>query len=167
MKATSMWILLAVAILSGVGAFCVTRTIRSHEGGAAHPMSYATAGRPGPAEEVAWMKTEFGLSDTEMQKVEQLHISYIPRCDENCRRIELAGAKVARLAKQATGMNDDLAAAIREEEKARADCRLELMEHLYKTAAAMPPEAGKKFLQSAIPTVCPTAHPDIHGAMAH
>lgn len=177
MNTPRTWLLLAIALASCAGAFWATRIVRSH--GAAehglmcpgcntvHTMSHASGGRPSPQEEVAWMKTEFGLSDAELRKVEQLHSAYIPRCDENCRRIELAGAKVGQLVEQSGGMSAELAAAIREEEKARADCRVELMAHLYETAAAMPPEAGREFLRSAIPTVCPTAHPDVHGAMAH
>jgi hypothetical protein len=64
-------------------------------------------------------------------------------------------------------MNDELAAAIREEEKVRADCRLALIFHLYQTAARMPPDAGRKFLRSAMAAACPTAHPNVHGAVAH
>jgi len=177
MNTRRTWLLLAVALLSGAGAFWATRTI-NHPETAGHGMAcpwcdtatpqppHPAAG-PDPPAEIPWTKAEFGLSEAELRKVEQLHLAYLPRCAENCRRIEQAGAQVTRLVEQATGMNDELATAIRKEEQARADCRLELMAHLYETAAAMPPEAGKKFLRSAIPTVCPTGHPDVHGALAH
>lgn len=152
-------LLIVVVLLSGATAFWVARAMQPHA-----PPGHE---RSGPRGEVAWMKAEYGLSDEQFRKVEELHLAYIPRCEENCCRIDEAGARVRRLAEEASGMNDELAAAIREEEKVRADCRLALMAHLYQTASQMPPDAGRRFLRSAMTEVCPTAHPNVHGAVAH
>lgn len=37
-----------------------------------------------PLPELAWLKTEFGLSEEEYQRIRELHLAYLPRCAEMC-----------------------------------------------------------------------------------
>ena len=72
-----------------------------------------------------------------------------------------------RLAAGGDGMTDELAAAIREDERTRAECREALLAHLYETASAMPPDQGRRFLEMALPRVLSPDHPNVHNAMSH
>ena len=151
--------LLVLATVLGIAAFWAARLIcptcfKEHGGGDLHS-------------EVAWMKSEFDLTDEEFRRVEQLHVEYVPKCDEYCRRIAETAGEVNRLAGSKAGMNDELASAIRENQRTRAECLQALLEHLYETAEAMPPEKGRRFLEMALAKVLSPEHPDVHSAVSH
>src|SRR4051812_44686942 len=38
-------------------------------------------------DDLAWLRHEFSLSDSEMQRIRQLHEGYLPKCREMCARI--------------------------------------------------------------------------------
>jgi len=118
-------------------------------------------------EEIHWMKKEFALSDDAFAKVESLHLAYVPRCDELCMAVADSGRKVRELAAATPVMTETVAAAITEDERVRAECRKALLAHLYETAAAMPPEAGRRFLEMALPSVLSPGHADVHDSIRH
>lgn len=117
--------------------------------------------------EIHWMKKEFALSDGDFAKVEALHLAYVPRCDELCMAVAKSGRKVRELAAATPVMTEAVAVAIAEDERVRAECRKALLAHLYETAAAMPPEAGRRFLEMALPSVLSPGHPDVHDSVRH
>src|SRR4051812_20394933 len=63
---------IALAAVLGLGAyFCVMKL----------------CARQMAADDLSWLKREFRLSDSEMQRVRQLHEGYLPECREMCGRI--------------------------------------------------------------------------------
>ena len=152
-------ILLAVATVLGVAAFWTARLIC--------PTCFQGHGGGDPQSEIAWMRSEFELTEEEFHKIEQLHIAYVPECDEYCRRVAETGREVNRLAASGEAMTDEIATAIRENERTRADCLQALLDHLYETAGAMPPEKGRRFLDMALSKVLSPEHPDVHSAVSH
>ncbi len=136
MKSLRFWLVIVVMACVGTGTFWIARITRPHA-----PAKHEHAG---PRGEVAWMKTTFHLTDEQFRKVEALHVDYVPRCEENCRRIENAGAKVRKLLETSRATNEEIAEAVRQEETVRTECRLALIAHLYETAAAMPPRTRQE-----------------------
>jgi len=160
MKGMGIFLAGVLALSLGLGAFWWSRSLSSDDPGrVARPSS--------PREEIAWIKTEFGLTDGEFRKVEELHLDYVPRCDEYCRRVAASGQKVRRLASASGEMTRELAQALREDERTRLECREALLSHLYETAASMPAGKGRRFLELALPKVLAPEHPDVHSAVSH
>ena len=148
-----------VALVLGVGSYYFARQIRSAPGECTCSSD--------PGSEVGWMKSEFGLSDEEFGKVEELHLAYVPLCDEYCCRIAEASERVRKLAAASDTMTPELAAALEEDERTRTACRQALLDHLYRTAGCMAPEKGGRFLKMALPKVLSPSHPDVHSAVSH
>ena len=130
------WLILTLGVALGAVAFGL---IYRHTAGS-HDM-------PGPARtELAWLKTDFHLSDAEFTAVCQLHESYVPKCAEMCRRIQAKNAEIGRLVTQGTAMTPDLERALAEAGQWRLECQKAMLEHFYSVSRAMPPEDGKRYL---------------------
>jgi Spy/CpxP family protein refolding chaperone len=98
------------------------------------------------APELAWLKHEFRLSDTEFQRIADLHQGYKPRCEEMCRRIAgkqsemrqlLAGGEI-----NATAWEQKLAEA----SALRLQCQTNMLQHFISVSLQMPPEQGRRYL---------------------
>jgi len=159
MKWLGIFLAGVLALSLGAGAFWCARSICADGPRRVSSLS--------PSEEIAWMKSEFGLTDETFRRVEELHLEYVPRCDEYCRRVAESSRKVRRLASASGEMTDELAEALREDERTRTECREALLSHLYETAASMPPDKGRRFLELALPRVLTPGHPDVHSAVSH
>jgi hypothetical protein len=159
MKPSSVTLVVIGTVLIGLTAFLGGRAF--------HRASHGEARTRGAQAEIHWMRKEFALSDAAFEKVESLHLAYVPRCDELCMAVSESGRKVAELAAATPAMTEAIADAIAEDERVRGECRKALLGHLYETAAAMPPEAGKRFLEMALPTVLSPSHPDVHDSVRH
>jgi len=146
-----------LALILGLGAFWCARLIRPQVAGAACTTHHCS--------ELSWMKEEFGLSDEEFRKIEQLHNDYVPRCDEYCCQVAESAAKVKRLAEHSDSMSEELAAALKDYERTRLECQQALLEHLYETASCMPPDKAKRFLDMALPSALADSHATVHSTM--
>jgi hypothetical protein len=77
-------LVLAIALVAGVTAFCLIRAQI-----AAKPQSVLLDSMP----ELAWVKSELKLSDEQFAKVSALHAAYRPKCMEMCGKIAAAHEK--------------------------------------------------------------------------
>jgi hypothetical protein len=102
--------------------------------------------RSQPADELAWLRTEFHLNDGDMARIRQLHEGYKPVCAEMCARI----AAKKRELESALGQGGDLSAEARtrlnEIAALRAQCQARMMEHFAAVSRTMPPAQGKRYL---------------------
>src|SRR4051812_6011286 len=57
----------------------------------------ATARPQSDSPELAWLQTEFHLSQPEFDRIAHLHAEYKPRCNEMCRRIAQHNKQVQQL----------------------------------------------------------------------
>src|SRR5215469_5027021 len=89
--------------------------------------------------QLQWLRREFHLSDVQFKNIEGLQSDYAPLCDEMCRRIMEANSKVDRLVSANREMTPELEAAIREAGIVQADCRKQMMGHIYRVSAQMDP----------------------------
>jgi hypothetical protein len=97
--------------------------------------------------ELAWLKKEFNLSDTEMGRVTKLHDDYQPHCAEMCRRIDEQGARLKTLLTATNAMTPEIEAALAESSKLRADCQRDMLQHFFAVSQTMPPAQGKRYLE--------------------
>ena len=99
-----------------------------------------------PQPELAWLKKEFNLSDTELTRITQLHEAYLPQCRERCRRIEELNAKLQQLLAPAATVTPEIQSLLAERAKLRADCEAEMLQHFLQVSRTMPPEQGRRYL---------------------
>ncbi len=99
-----------------------------------------------PEPELAWLKREFHLGDTEFARICQMHQAYLSGCMERCRRIDLKNEELKRLLAAANGMTPEIEKTLAEAAQLRAECQKKMLEHFYAVSRTMPPEQGKRYL---------------------
>jgi hypothetical protein len=99
-----------------------------------------------PQPELAWLKKEFKLSDSEFARISQLHAAYLPQCAARCLRIEEQSQKLQQLFSQATNVTAEIESLLAERAKMRADCEAEMMKHFMDISRTMPPGQGRRYL---------------------
>ena len=135
--------ILLAALLAGVLAFFAARswpTTSSGKGILLDDMN-----------ELAWLKEELSLTDAQFAGISELHHAYRPRCVEMCRRIDEAEWRLAALASGSRTMTPELAAAIQDSARVRAECQQAMIEHLQQTAALLDPAQAEKYLAAMLP----------------
>ena len=95
---------------------------------------------------LAWMQTEYQLSDAQMARVRQLHLEYEPKCMEMCRRIDEKNDQLQRLLMATNVITPEIKQALAETATLRADCQAAMLEHLYQVARVMPPDQARRYL---------------------
>jgi hypothetical protein len=134
------WLLFALigALAAGVIAFCGINYFATRDLG---QMAKAPNG------ELEWLRREFHLSDAQFAKIATLHSAYTPVCDEMCRRIMEANAKLDRLLSENREVTPELEAAIREAGSVQEDCHKQMLAHIYQVSAQMNPADGQNYLR--------------------
>ncbi len=135
-------ILLAVALIAGVAAFCFTRS---------HKMAEQHGPLLDAMPELAWIRTDLKLSDAQFAKVSELHVAYRPQCMEMCDRISQAHEKVKAAARSSGSMTSELEAAIQEHAETHAQCQQAMLKHMYETAAVLDKEQAARYLETMLP----------------
>ena len=96
-------------------------------------------------DDLAWLRHEFRLSDSEMQRIRLLHEGYLPKCRELCERIAAKRSEVE--AAVAGHTNASLAEQkLVELGTLRAQCQAQMLRHFEEVSRAMPPEQGRRYL---------------------
>lgn len=98
------------------------------------------------ADDLAWLRHEFHLSDADLARVRKLHEGYLPKCAEMCARI---AAKKQELEQALAGQTNFTAAAeknLSELGALRAQCQAEMLRHFVEVSQAMPPAQGRRYL---------------------
>lgn len=101
----------------------------------------------GPQPELAWLKTEFHLTDAEFARISELHNAYLPQCAERCQRIEQLSAHLKHLLSTTNTITPEIQNVIAERAKTRADCETEMLKHFLAVSHTMPPEQGQRYLE--------------------
>ena len=100
----------------------------------------------GGGDDLAWLRRQFRLGDTEMQRIRQLHEGYLPKCRENCARIAAKKKELQAVLDQAQGMTAEAQQKLAEVAALRAECQANMLGHFYEVSRAMPPEQGRRYL---------------------
>ena len=96
--------------------------------------------------ELAWLKEEFKLSDTEFKRVAELHAAYLPQCAEMCRQIDAQNQRLKELLVATNQITPEIEAAISESSRLRAECQRNMLNHFYDVSRTMPQEQGRRYL---------------------
>jgi hypothetical protein len=97
-------------------------------------------------DELAWLRREFRLSDTEMQRIRLLHEGYLPKCRENCARIAAKKKELQAALDHAQGMTPEAQQKLAQVAALRVQCQSNMLGHFYEVSQAMPPEQGRRYL---------------------
>ncbi len=95
-----------------------------------------------PQPELAWLKTEFHLSDAEFARISALHNAYLPECAERCRHIEELNAHLKHLLSATNTVTPEIENLLAERARTRSDCEAEMLKHFLAVSRTMPPEQG-------------------------
>src|ERR1039458_9030292 len=77
----------------------------------------------GSGDELAWLRREVRLSDTEMQRIRQLHDGYLPKCHQNCALIAAKKRELQAALDRAQGMTPEAQQKLAEVAALRAKCQ--------------------------------------------
>ena len=135
-------LILLLALAAGGAAFWLTRT---------HHPSDRQAVLLDSMPELAWLRGELKLSDSQFAQASALHTAYRPQCAVMCCRIAEAHARLETLAQGARSMTPELADAIREHARVRAECQQKMLDHLYQTARLLDDAQAARYLAKVLP----------------
>jgi hypothetical protein len=99
-----------------------------------------------PADDLAWLRQEFRLSDAEMARVRKLHDGYLPKCGEMCERIAAKRREVDQALLGATNVTPLAEQKLVELGTLRAQCQAQMLHHFAEVSQVMPPEQGRRYL---------------------
>jgi len=99
-----------------------------------------------PTDNLAWLRTEFHLSDAEMARIRQLHDGYKPQCAQMCARIAAKKSELDVLL--GSGTNLTAAAQVKMTELAalRTQCQSQMFQHFVTVSQTMPAAEGQRYL---------------------
>jgi len=131
------WFILVAGLVAALAAYCIFYFLSI--------ANYQSLERS-PEPELAWLRREFHLGDTEFARICQMHQDYLSGCMERCRRIDLKNEELKRLLAAANGMTPEIEKTLAEAAQLRAECQKKMLEHFYAVSRTMPPEQGKRYL---------------------
>ena len=105
-------------------------------------------------DDLAWLRTEFGLSEAEIAKVRTLHEAYLPECDRMCARIATANRELASVLAASTNVTPVVLDKLSAVAVLRADCQAQMLRHFYEVSRSMPSEQGRRYLQVMTQKTC-------------
>ena len=112
---------------------------------------------------MAWLRTEFSLTDLQYQQIKTLHDSYSLECADHCRAIQ--EAEQTRDALKAAGADPArLAEANRTLQHLELVCETAIAAHVRRCAAEMSPAAAERYLALVLPKIADFDHrapPDV------
>ena len=147
-------LILLFALLAGLASYCLTRSRHHAAGGALLD----------EVPELAWLRGELSLSDEQFAKAQALHAAYRPHCEEMCANIAEARTRMEALAAKSNTVTPELAQAVQDYARVRAECQQHMLAHLYQTAALMDGKQARRYLDTVLPHVL---DPNSQAAVGH
>jgi hypothetical protein len=99
-----------------------------------------------PADDLAWLRTEFHLSDAEMAGIRKLHEGYLPKCAEMCARIAAKKSELEAALHSTTNAGPVTEQKLAEIAALRAQCQAQMLRHFAEVSRTMPPAQGRRYL---------------------
>src|SRR5882672_10375304 len=100
-----------------------------------------------PADDLAWLREEFHLSDAEMTRIRALHEGYEPKCMEMCARVAEKKHELETALGSGTNVTAEVKQKMAELGELRAQCQAQMLQHFINVSQAMPPEQGRRYLE--------------------
>jgi hypothetical protein len=102
---------------------------------------------------MAWLRSDFQLTEAQFAAIKQLHDSYSVVCEGHCRDIQEAARVRNDLKAKANVEAGALAEADRRLQELRLVCESAITTHVRRCAAEMSPEAGRRYLALVLPKI--------------
>jgi hypothetical protein len=99
-----------------------------------------------PIPELAWLRKEFNLNDSEFRRISALHAAYRPACEERCRRIAAKNTELKALLDQTNALTPEIEKTLSEAAELRLECQRAMLKHFIEVSKTMPPSQGKRYL---------------------
>ncbi|MBM3879860.1 MAG: periplasmic heavy metal sensor [Verrucomicrobia bacterium] len=129
--------ILLAAVLAG-GAILAASYLVAKELAARHWMD--------PGDDLEWLRREFRLGATELDRIRQLHEGYLPECARWCEQIAARQAELQVALQSATNLTQAVQEKLAEVGNLRAQCQAQMLRHFFAVSQAMPPEQGRRYL---------------------
>ena len=97
-------------------------------------------------DDLAWLRTEFHLSDAEMARIRQLHEGYLPKCAEMCAKIAAKTVELESTLGNGTNLTAEAQTKLNELAELRAQCQSQMLQHFITVSQTMPPKEGQRYL---------------------
>jgi len=95
---------------------------------------------------LAWLQTEYHLTDAQFARVRELHDEYQPKCMAMCRQIDEKNAELQSLLAATNVITPEIKQALAESAQLRVECEQAMLAHFYEVAQVMPPEQARRYL---------------------
>lgn len=117
--------------------------------------------------ELAWLRKEFNLSDTEFDRISELHSAYLPKCEEMCTLVEEKNGLLRELMESTGEDNEDFQRVVKEAVQIRADCQEMMIQHFYRVSQEMRPGQRARYLEWVMQTTLTESHKALDDTMHH
>jgi hypothetical protein len=108
--------------------------------------------------ELAWLKTEFKVSDTEYQRIVGLHATYRSQCMERCQLIAKKNEEFKNLVAKEQTITPEIETNLAESAQIRLECQKAMLKHCLEVSQSMPPEQGRRYLAWVQENTCLDGH---------
>ena len=102
------------------------------------------AGNPG--DDLAWLCSEFHLSEPELGRIRALHAGYLPKCEAMCVRIAARNRELDTLLTEAREITPAVEQKLGEVAALRAECQAQMLRHFLEISKTMPTGQGARSL---------------------
>ena len=129
--------ILGAGVIAALAAYCCSFMV-----GTTTNRSWLRSDQP----ELAWLKSEFQVGDTEIRRISQLHDAYLPKCEERCRRIDALNNTLTNAITSNDRVTADIEKLLNERALIRVECQKEMLKHFFAVSQSMPPAQGRRYM---------------------
>lgn len=98
------------------------------------------------SDDLAWLCSEFHLSEPELSQVRALHASYLPKCEAMCVRIVEKNRELGSLLNGVKEVTPAVEQKLAEVAALRAECQAQMLRHFLEVSRTMSAEQGARYL---------------------
>jgi hypothetical protein len=130
-------IILAAAICLGALGYCL-----AFKGGISRERAITRQTLPS----LAWLKTEYQLSNEEFARICALHNAYTPGCTQMCNEIKLRNSRIQSLIASTNTVTSEIETNLKELSALRLECQIMMLRHFYEVSKSMPPGQAQRYI---------------------
>lgn len=97
-------------------------------------------------DDLAWLRMEYHINDTEMSRIRSLHEGYRVVCSNYCARIDVQKKELQAALDAGDNAQKTIDARLAEIGRLRAQCQAAMLQHFREVSQVMPPEQGRRYM---------------------
>ena len=130
-------IILAAILLAGAAVFFAGQRLAAH---------WCAKLTTRPTDDLAWLRLEFRMNETELARARQLHDGYLPKCRDFCGRIDARNRELQAMLAFGANAPAAIEQKLIEIGTLRARCQAAMLQYFHEVSLVMPPEQGRRYL---------------------